>query len=79
MDWSKLLSQLENDDGNWVLNPSFSELADILHGKFASICRNMTSVQYNFFLAEMVHLRNIWRGEKVKNQDYISHLQDIHL
>ncbi|KAG0152535.1 hypothetical protein CROQUDRAFT_35184, partial [Cronartium quercuum f. sp. fusiforme G11] len=52
-------------DGHWVFNSSAAELTNIWYGKFASICRGMHAVRYNYFLEEMVRLRNIWLEKKV--------------
>ncbi|KNE94329.1 hypothetical protein PSTG_12354 [Puccinia striiformis f. sp. tritici PST-78] len=48
-----LYPQLKKD-GSWIFNSSAAEIANIWYGGFASICRNMTAIQYNFFLDEML-------------------------
>ncbi|POW20679.1 hypothetical protein PSHT_03275 [Puccinia striiformis] len=53
------LSPQLKKDGSWIFNSSAAEIANIWYGGFASICRNMTAIQYNFFLDEMVWLHNI--------------------
>lgn len=64
-------------NGKWVFNSSAAELTNIWYGKFASICRNMTSVQFNFFLNEMVRLRNIWWCEKLDRRENVGYLGEM--
>lgn len=53
------------DAGKWIFNASAAELTNIWYGGFASMCRNMHSLAYNFFLEEMVYLRNAWLTKKL--------------
>nr|GAT45899.1 predicted protein [Mycena chlorophos] len=47
-------------DGNkWWFNTSIAEQNNVWLGGYHSMCREMTAVRYNFFLNEMVRLRNI--------------------
>ena len=71
--------QLKTQQGGWVFNSSAAELTNIWYGKFASICRNMSPVQYEFFLNEMVQLHNNWLCEKLEKRNDIGYLGDIHL
>ena len=71
-----LYPQLKKEN-RWKFNSSAAELTNILYGKFASICWNMTAVQYNFFLDEMVRLRNDWVAEMLGRCKDIDHIGDI--
>ncbi|KAG0140907.1 hypothetical protein CROQUDRAFT_68896 [Cronartium quercuum f. sp. fusiforme G11] len=62
-------------DGHWVFNSSAAELTNIWYCKFAFICRGMHAVRYNYFLEEMVRLRNIWLEKKLmarKNVGFVT-------
>ncbi|EGG09598.1 uncharacterized protein MELLADRAFT_95868 [Melampsora larici-populina 98AG31] len=56
------------EDGRWVFNASAAELTNIWYGGFARMCRNMHSLRYNFFLEQMVHLRNVWLTKKLNKR-----------
>ncbi|KAH9817679.1 hypothetical protein DFH28DRAFT_962667 [Melampsora americana] len=56
------------EDGRWIFNASAAELTNIWYGGFASMCRNMGSLMYNFFLEEMVELRNAWLTKRLSNR-----------
>ncbi|POW07521.1 hypothetical protein PSHT_09902, partial [Puccinia striiformis] len=71
-----LYPQLKKD-GSWIFNSSAAEIANIWYGGFASICRNMTAVQYNFFLDEMVRLHNIWLCAKLSQRPNVVHIGTI--
>ncbi|POW07728.1 hypothetical protein PSHT_09832, partial [Puccinia striiformis] len=71
-----LYPQLKKD-GSWIFNSSAAEMTNIWYGGFASICRNMTAVQYNFFLDEMVRLHNIWICERLSQRPNIVHIGTI--
>ncbi|KAI9615124.1 hypothetical protein H4Q26_011664 [Puccinia striiformis f. sp. tritici PST-130] len=71
-----LYPQLKKD-GSWIFNSSAAEIANIWYGGFASICRNMTAVQFNFFLDEMVRLHNIWLCAKLSQRPNVVHIGTI--
>jgi hypothetical protein len=51
--------ELESKDGkSWYFNSSIAEQTNVWLGGFQSICREMTVDKYNFFLDEMILLRN---------------------
>lgn len=56
------------ENGKWIFNASAAELTNIWYGGFASMCRNMHSIKYNFFLEEMVALRNEWLIKKLEKR-----------
>ncbi|EGG12467.1 uncharacterized protein MELLADRAFT_70606 [Melampsora larici-populina 98AG31] len=56
------------ENGQWIFNASAAELTNIWYGGFASMCRNMHSLRYNFFLEEMVYLRNMWLTKKLSKR-----------
>jgi hypothetical protein len=45
-------------DGKWFFNTSIAEQTNIWLGAYHSMCREMLPAKYNFFLDEMVRLRN---------------------
>jgi hypothetical protein len=51
--------ELMNADGKtWFFNMSIAEQTNVWLGGYHSICREMLPVKYNFFLDEMIRLRN---------------------
>ncbi|KAH8822784.1 hypothetical protein DL96DRAFT_1671073 [Flagelloscypha sp. PMI_526] len=47
-----------NDSKSWFFNTSVAEQTNIWFNSYGSMTHEMTSVLYNFFLDEMVRLRN---------------------
>ncbi|EGG05668.1 uncharacterized protein MELLADRAFT_87890 [Melampsora larici-populina 98AG31] len=62
------------EDGRWIFNASAAELTNIWYGGFASMCRNMLSLIYNFFLEEMVYLRNKWLTNKLNKRAGVAYI-----
>ncbi|EIW85529.1 hypothetical protein CONPUDRAFT_98624 [Coniophora puteana RWD-64-598 SS2] len=55
-----LFPELLKDDGSgWWFNSSIAEQVNVWLGSYHSMVREMTPVRFNFFLDEMVRLRNI--------------------
>jgi hypothetical protein len=51
--------ELMGPDGTtWFFNTSVAEQTNVWFGGYHSICREMIEVKYNFFLDEMIRLRN---------------------
>ncbi|KAF8193272.1 hypothetical protein K438DRAFT_1589761, partial [Mycena galopus ATCC 62051] len=51
--------ELMGPDGtSWFFNTSIAEQTNVWLGGYHSICREMLPVKYNFFLDEMIRLRN---------------------
>ncbi|KAJ6462258.1 hypothetical protein C8R47DRAFT_1327226 [Mycena vitilis] len=50
--------ELMGPDGQWFFNTSVAEQANVWLGGYHSMCREMLPVKYNFFLDEMIRLRN---------------------
>jgi hypothetical protein len=51
--------ELMGPDGKtWFFNTSIAEQTNVWLGGFHSMCREMLLVKYNFFLDEMIRLRN---------------------
>ncbi|KAJ7630261.1 hypothetical protein FB45DRAFT_792746 [Roridomyces roridus] len=50
--------ELMGPDGKWFFNTSVAEQTNVWLGGYHSICREMLPVKYNFFLDEMIRLRN---------------------
>lgn len=66
-------------NNKWVYNSSAAEITNIWYGGFASICRAMHSIQFQYFLNEMVRLRNIWLCKKLAKKDSIGHVGTVNL
>ncbi|KAJ7023008.1 hypothetical protein C8F04DRAFT_1271905 [Mycena alexandri] len=50
---------LMTPDGHWYFNTSIAEQTNVWLGGYHSIVREMLPVKYNFFLDEMIRLRNV--------------------
>ncbi|KAF8075908.1 hypothetical protein FPV67DRAFT_1649010 [Lyophyllum atratum] len=50
--------ELEGENGKWFFNTSIAEQVNVWLGGYHAICREMLPVKYNFFLNEMIRLRN---------------------
>ncbi|KAJ6626668.1 hypothetical protein B0H10DRAFT_1780855 [Mycena sp. CBHHK59/15] len=50
--------ELLGEDGKWFFNTSVAEQTNVWLGGYHSMCREMLPVKYNFFLDEMIRLRN---------------------
>ncbi|KAJ7052460.1 hypothetical protein C8F01DRAFT_1090459 [Mycena amicta] len=46
-------------DGKWFFNTSVAEQNNVWLGGYHSMCHEMAAVKYNFFLDEMIRLRNM--------------------
>ncbi|KAJ7194926.1 hypothetical protein GGX14DRAFT_677641, partial [Mycena pura] len=53
-----MFPELLDADGKWFFNTSIAEQTNVWLGGYHSICREMLPIKYNFFLDEMVRLRN---------------------
>ena len=51
--------ELMTDNNEWYFNTSISEQTNVWLGKYLPIVREMGAVKYNFFLDEMVRLKNV--------------------
>lgn len=63
-----------HEDGNWIFNSSATELNNIWYGGFASMCRNMQAIRYEFFLEEMVEWHNLWLSKKLACQKKVTYI-----
>jgi hypothetical protein len=50
--------EMMTPDGKWYFNTSIAEQTNVWLGGYHSILREMSVVKYNFFLDEMIRLRN---------------------
>jgi hypothetical protein len=50
--------ELLGEEGGWFFNSSIAEQTNVWLGGYHSICREMLVDKYNFFLDEMIMLRN---------------------
>jgi hypothetical protein len=62
--------ELMTDDGHWYFNTSVAEQTNVWMGGYHTICREMLPVKYNFFLDEMIQLRNEMVVAKLEAQGY---------
>lgn len=53
-----LLAGLKTPNGGWRFNSETTQSINAWVGTFAPMCRHMHSTKYNFFLEEMIRLRN---------------------
>jgi len=51
--------ELMNEKGDWYFNTSVSEQTNAWLGGYHSMCHEMLPAKFNFFLNEMIQLRNI--------------------
>ena len=56
LDYPELMN---DDESGWWFNTSIAEQINVWLGSYHAICREMLPVKYNFFLDEMIHLRNV--------------------
>ncbi|KAF7318188.1 hypothetical protein HMN09_00327000 [Mycena chlorophos] len=54
-----MFPELLVDGDKWFFNSSVAEQNNVWFGGYHSMCREMTAVRYNFFLDEMIRLRNL--------------------
>jgi hypothetical protein len=66
--------ELMTEEGKWFFNTSIAEQTNVWGG-YHSICWEMLPVKYDFFLDEMIRLRNI---EVVKSLEAAGHHPDHH-
>jgi len=58
--------ELLTDDGKLYFNTSIAEQINVWLGGYYSICKEMLPVKYDFFLDEMIRLRNIQLVEHLR-------------
>ncbi|KAJ6449704.1 hypothetical protein C8R47DRAFT_999114 [Mycena vitilis] len=54
------------DGDTWIFNSSAAEQVNRWFGRFQAIVKEMPVLRYNFFLDEMIGLRNTWMVEKLQ-------------
>lgn len=54
----KLFPELTTADGEWLVNSSAAEQANVWIGRFVPIVREMLPHRFNFFMDEMIQRRN---------------------
>jgi len=62
--------ELMNDDGKWFFNTSVAEQTNAWLGGYSSIVREMLPDKYNFFLDEMIRLRNAEVLKKLEREGH---------
>lgn len=65
-----MFRDLLDEKGNWTFNTSIAEQTNVWFGSFLSICREMLSDRYNFFLDEMVKRRNRWMISELEKKGH---------
>ncbi|KAF6740950.1 hypothetical protein DFP72DRAFT_836362 [Ephemerocybe angulata] len=67
-----LAQGLKAEDGvGWFFNTSIAEQTNVWFGGYHSICREMTGVMFDFFLDEMILIRNIATIKRLEAKDVI--------
>ena len=62
--------ELMDDDGKWFFNTSVAEQTNTWLGGYSSIVREMLPDKYEFFLDEMIGLRNAELLKKLDKEGY---------
>lgn len=62
--------EMLKEDGGWFFNTSVAEQGNNWLGKFRAMCREMGVLRFNFFLDEMIRLKNIIIVEELRKQGY---------
>ncbi|KAL0061742.1 hypothetical protein AAF712_011415 [Marasmius tenuissimus] len=65
----ELMYRNEKGDEKWYFNTSVAEQTNTWFGRYQSMCREMGGVFYEFFLNEMIRLRNQETKEKLEEQE----------
>lgn len=65
---------LINENGSWVYNSSAAEQANRWIKKFKNILREMDSLTFNFFLDEMIMLRNAFIVQGLEQKGMMPHI-----
>ncbi|KDQ12188.1 hypothetical protein BOTBODRAFT_89130, partial [Botryobasidium botryosum FD-172 SS1] len=63
-------SELVSADGKWVFNSSVAEQTNSWFEGFHAMCRAMLVDRYNFFLDEMIKLRNRWMVDELEKKGH---------
>ncbi|KAF8226601.1 hypothetical protein L208DRAFT_1301045, partial [Tricholoma matsutake] len=66
--------ELMNEDGDWYFNTSVTEQTNAWLGGYHSMCHEMLPAKFNFFLDEMVWLRNIEMLRTLEAGGYNPHI-----
>ncbi|KAF9022080.1 hypothetical protein BDZ89DRAFT_956974, partial [Hymenopellis radicata] len=73
----KLFPELKTADGKWIFNTSVAEQTNVWFGAFQPMTREMSLVRYNFFLDEMIRLRNEWMVQELQTKNAHPWIRDI--
>ncbi|KAJ7034009.1 hypothetical protein C8F04DRAFT_956939, partial [Mycena alexandri] len=65
------------DGDNWVFNSSAAEQVNRWFRGFQPIAKEMPIIQYNFFLDEMISMRNEWMVERLRAEGRKPHLISV--
>ncbi|KAJ7510345.1 hypothetical protein B0H11DRAFT_1702034, partial [Mycena galericulata] len=68
--------ELIGENGKWVFNSSATEQANVWFGKFQNTVQEMPVLRFNFFLDEMIYLRNEKIIKDLREAGRKPHLQD---
>jgi hypothetical protein len=69
--------ELFDKDDKWVFNSSAAEQANVWFGKFQSLTRGMLDARYNFFLDEMISIRNRFLVSQLSEGEKLPHIVPI--
>jgi hypothetical protein len=65
--------ELMTPEGKWFFNTSIAEQTNVWLGGYHAMCREMLPVKYNFFLDEMIRLKNEVVVEKLRQGGHHPH------
>jgi len=66
-----IYTELHGEDGKaWYFNSSIAEQTNVWLGGFHSILREMKVDRYNFFLDQMILLRNVMTHDKLQKDGH---------
>ncbi|KZT09278.1 uncharacterized protein LAESUDRAFT_735534 [Laetiporus sulphureus 93-53] len=66
--------ELYDEHNQWTFNSSAAEQANVWFRKFQSITRKMTESHYNFFLDEMINIRNAFLVCELRKRGRVPHI-----
>lgn len=61
-------------NGQWTFNSSAAEQANAWLGKYKTIVREMGQTRYNFFLDEIIRMRNEWTVGELRKRGRCPHM-----
>jgi hypothetical protein len=66
--------ELYDAANNWIFNSSAAEQANVWFGKYHAMVKEMSVARYNFFLDEIIGIRNGWLENRLRTEGQRPHL-----